>query len=139
MTGAPRGYDVTMDLDHDPGQAPAAGHTLAGLTARVLRHRDERDWAQFHTPKELAVSLAVEAGELLALMQWKTGDALRDALDKRHEQVRDELADVLHSVLLLASDLNVDLAEALEQKLAKDAKKYPVEKSRGRAEKYTDL
>ena len=129
-----------MDPDHDPAPARAADRrTLAELTARVLRHRDERDWAQFHTPKELAVSLAVEAGELLALMQWKTGDALRDALDRRHEQVRDELADVLHSVLLLASDLNVDLGDALEQKLSKDAKKYPVEKSKGRAEKYTDL
>ena len=123
----------------DPRSPDADARTLAELTARVLRHRDERDWAQFHTPKELAVSLAVEAGELLALMQWKTGDALQAALDRRREQVRDELADVLHSTLLLASDLGVDLAAALEQKLAKDAEKYPVEKSRGRAEKYTDL
>ena len=128
-----------MDADDDPGGAPPAERTLTDLTARVLRHRDERDWSQFHTPKELAVSLAVEAGELLSLMQWKTGDDLRDALAKRHEQVRDELADVLHSVLLLANDLNVDLADALERKLAKDAKKYPVEKSRGRADKYTEL
>ena len=130
-------YHVRMDVD-DRGN-PAGGRTLSELTARVLRHRDERDWGQFHTPKELAVSLAVEAGELLELMQWKTGDALRAALDNRREQVRDELADVLHSVLLLASDLDVDLADALERKLAKDAKKYPVEKSRGRADKYTDL
>jgi NTP pyrophosphatase (non-canonical NTP hydrolase) len=135
-----------MHADPDPRPADAAtaagnagGRTLADLTAHVLRHRDERDWAQFHTPKELAVSLAVEAGELLALMQWKTGDDLRDALAKRHEQVRDELADVLHSVLLLANDLGVDLPDALERKLAKDARKYPVEKSRGRAEKYTEL
>lgn len=113
--------------------------TLAELTERVLHHRDERDWAQFHTPKELAVSLVVEAAELLALMQWKSGDDLKAAVARRREQIRDELADVLHSTLLLANDLDVDLAEALEQKLAKDAKKYPVEKSKGRAEKYTDL
>jgi NTP pyrophosphatase (non-canonical NTP hydrolase) len=113
-------------------------HTLADLTNRVLHHRDERDWAQFHTPKELAVSLVVEAAELLALMQWKTGDELKAAVEKRREQVRDELADVLHSVLLLASDLGVNLADALEQKLAKDAKKYPIEKARGRADKYTE-
>lgn len=126
---------------HDlPDPARNAGNrTLGELSAYVLRHRDEREWAQFHTPKELAVSLVVEAGELLALMQWKSGDELRAALDKRREQVRDELADVLHSTLLLASDLGVDLGAALEQKLAKDARKYPVEKSRGRAEKYTDL
>jgi NTP pyrophosphatase (non-canonical NTP hydrolase) len=131
-----------MQPDDHPerGDAPAAGDgTLRDLTARVLRHRDEREWAQFHTPKELAVSLVVEAGELLSLMQWKSGDDLRAALDKRREQVRDELADVLHSTLLLADDLGIDLAAALEQKLAKDAQKYPVEKSRGRAEKYTDL
>ena len=119
--------------------APGGGRTLGELTARVLRHRDERDWAQFHTPKELAVSLVVEAAELLALMQWKSGEDLHAALDRRREQVRDEQADVVHSTLLLASDLGVDLGAALEQKLVKDAAKYPVEKSRGRAEKYTEL
>lgn len=118
---------------------PPHPRTLADLTRRVLEHRDERDWAQFHTPKELAVSLVVEAAELLALMQWKSGDDLKAAVEKRRDQIRDELADVLHSTLLLASDLGVELDEALEQKLAKDAEKYPVEKSKGRAEKYTDL
>lgn len=113
--------------------------TLAVLTERVLRHRDERDWSQFHTPKELAVSLTVESAELLALMQWKTGEDLARSLAAREEKVRDELADVLHSLLLLASDMKVDLAEALEQKLAKDAVKYPVEKSRGKAMKYDEL
>ena len=112
--------------------------SLSKLTQRVLRHRDERDWAQFHTPKELAVSLVVEAAELLALMQWKTGEELKAVVEKRREQVRDELADVLHSVLLLASDLGVNLGDALEQKLEKDAKKYPIEKARGRADKYTE-
>jgi NTP pyrophosphatase (non-canonical NTP hydrolase) len=115
------------------------GKTLAELTARVLKHRDERDWAQFHTPKELAISLAVEAGELLALMQWKSGAELADYLAQRREAVRDELADVLHSLLLLANDLQVDLGDALEQKLIKDAAKYPIEKSRGQAKKYDEL
>jgi NTP pyrophosphatase (non-canonical NTP hydrolase) len=113
--------------------------TLPELTAAVLRHRDARDWAQFHTPKELAISLSVEAGELLALMQWKTGEALESSLRAKQEDVRDELADCLHSLLLLADHMKVDLASALQQKLEKDAKKYPIEKSRGKAEKYTDL
>lgn len=113
--------------------------SLSKLTARVLRHRDERDWAQFHTPKELAISLCVEAAELLSLMQWKTGSELLETLAARREKVRDELADVLHSTLLLASDLQIDLGEALEQKLAKDAAKYPVEKAKGRNVKYTEL
>jgi NTP pyrophosphatase (non-canonical NTP hydrolase) len=113
--------------------------TLKELTARVLHHRDERDWAQFHTPKELAVSLVVEATELLSLMQWKTGEQLRQAVADKHEKIIDELADVLHSTLLLAADLKIDLAAALEQKLVKDAKKYPVEKSKGKNLKYDEL
>src|SRR5580698_7403445 len=102
--------------------------TLAELTQRVLRHRDDRDWAQFHTPKELAISLTVEAAELLALMQWKTGAALDANLESKRENVRYELADCLHSLLLLADHMKVDLAAALEEKLVKDAKKYPIEK-----------
>lgn len=113
--------------------------TIAQLTGRVLRHRDERDWAQFHTPKELAISLCVESAELLALMQWKSGVDLEQTVAAKHEPMRDELADVLHSVLLLASDLRVDLGAALEQKLAKDAEKYPVHKSKGNNAKYTEL
>ena len=114
-------------------------HTIEALTKRVLAHRDERDWAQFHTPKELAVSLCVESAELLSLMQWKTGKELDEAVKAKHAKIRDELADVLHSVLLLASDLNVNLGGALEQKLAKDAEKYPVHKAKGRATKYNEL
>jgi dCTP diphosphatase len=113
--------------------------SITDLIARVLRHRDERDWAQFHTPKELAVSLVVEASELLALMQWKNGDALNNALTARREDIQDELADVLHSLLLLGNDLQVDLGIALEAKLARDAEKYPIDKAKGRADKYTEL
>ena len=115
------------------------GRTLSELTRRVLAHRDERDWKQFHTPKELAVSLCVESAELLALMQWKTGAELEEALRAKHGKVADELADVLHSLLLLADDLGVDLAAALEQKLTKDAAKYPVHKAKGKNLKYDEL
>jgi NTP pyrophosphatase (non-canonical NTP hydrolase) len=113
--------------------------TLADLTQRVLRHRDERNWGQFHTPKELAISLAVEAAELLEIMQWKTGEELEKSLAAKQEQVRDELADCLHSILLLADFVKADLGAALEEKLRKDALKYPIDKSRGRAEKYNEL
>jgi len=114
-------------------------HTLQDLIARVLRHRDERQWAQFHTPKELAISLCVESAELLSLMQWKTPAEVEQVIAAKRQQVQDELADVLHSVLLLASDLKIELGEALEQKLKKDAEKYPVAKARGRNSKYSDL
>ena len=114
-------------------------HTIDELTARVLRHRDERDWGQFHTPKELAVSLVVESAELLSLMQWMSGAQLAEAVEAKRPQIQDELADVLHSVLLLAADLKIDLGDALEQKLAKDARKYPVGKARGKNLKYDQL
>ena len=81
----------------------------------------------------------MEASELLALMQWKTGEELAAALAARRPSIRDELADVLHSLLLLSNDLNVDLGAALEEKLQRDAAKYPVDKARGRADKYTEL
>ena len=116
-----------------------AQHTIQQLTERVLRHRDERHWAQFHTPKELAISLCVESAELLSLMQWKTEEELDRVLAEKRDKIQDELADVLHSVLLLSSDLRIDLGEALERKLAKDAKKYPVDKARGRNTKYDEL
>lgn len=116
-----------------------ADHTLSELTAAVLRHRDERNWAQFHTPKELAISLCVESAELLSLMQWQSGEQLKETVASKREQIRDELADVLHSVLLLASDLNVKPGEALLDKLKKDADKYPVHKARGKNLKYDQL
>jgi len=114
-------------------------HTLPELTRRVLQHRDERQWAQFHTPKELAISLCVESAELLSLMQWKSPEQVQQVVKAKRAEVQDELADVLHSVLLLASDLEIDLGEALVQKLKKDAEKYPVSKAKGRNSKYSEL
>jgi dCTP diphosphatase len=112
---------------------------LAELTRIVLHHRDERDWAQFHTPKELAVSLCVESAELLSLMQWKSGKQLEETVAAKQTQICDELADVFHSLLLIAAELQIPLGQALLQKLQKDAAKYPVEKARGRNVKYNEL
>ena len=114
-------------------------HTLSALTEAVLRHRDERQWGQFHTPKELAISLCVESAELLGLMQWKTDQELQQVFAAKCDRIRDELADVLHSALLLADHLKISLGDALLEKLAKDADKYPVEKSRGKNVKYDEL
>lgn len=113
--------------------------TLSQLTALVLQFRQERDWAQFHTPKELAVSLVVEAAELLELMQWKQGPELEKALKKKHAELADELADCLHSILLLAHELKIDLPAAFKAKLEKVAQKYPIEKSKGKPHKYNEL
>ena len=116
-----------------------ADTTLADLTDLVIRFRSERDWAQFHTPKELAISLVVESAELLELMQWKQGAELEKHLKAKRQAIADELGDVLHSILLLAHDLKIDLAEATVSKLEKVGKKYPVEKARGNPRKYDEL
>ena len=113
--------------------------TLADLTAMVLRFRDERDWAQFHAPKDVALSLTLEAAELLEIMQWRNGPALDDHLRQQREHVGQELSDILSWVLILAHDQGIDLAAAFVAKLAHNAEKYPVEMSRGSARKYTDL
>ena len=91
----------------------------------------EREWAQFHTPENLAKSISIEAGELLECFQWNT-----DADDAR---VRDELADVLTYCLILAEQLGADPNEIILAKLAKTAEKYPVDKARGRSTKYDSL
>jgi NTP pyrophosphatase (non-canonical NTP hydrolase) len=103
------------------------------LQRKVLEFRDARDWAQFHNSKDLAMNLTIEAGELMELFLWKTPD------QANVEKVSDELADVLMSVLLIAKNHEIDLAKALETKLERTAKKYPVEQSRGKNQKYTEL
>ena len=103
---------------------------------RVIRFRDDRDWRQFHTPKDLAISLSLEAAELLEVFQWSGTDLeCRDRLGR----IREELADVLSYCVLMADVCGLDLDEILREKVAKNEAKYPVEKARGRADKYTEL
>ena len=100
---------------------------------------DEREWDQFHTPKDLAVGLNVEAGELLEHFQWRSpsADELR-ADPRKYEEVRDEVADVFMYAMLLADKLGFDVLAASRAKLAKNRAKYPVEKARGNPKKYTE-
>ena len=113
--------------------------TIEELTRLMLHFRDERQWAQFHNPKDVALSLTLEAAELLELMQWKSGAELLEHLRANRELVADELADILGWVLVLAHDQGIDLGTAVKEKLIKNAEKYPVEKARGVAKKYTEL
>lgn len=109
------------------------------MTQAILQFRDERDWKQFHTPKDMVMGLTAEAAELLELFLWRSGSELDEYLEKRREDVSDELADVLFWVLLIAHDLHIDLPDALNKKLEKTKKKYPIEKAKGRAAKYNEL
>jgi NTP pyrophosphatase (non-canonical NTP hydrolase) len=115
--------------------------TLDDLTAMSLRFRDERNWAQFHTPKDLAANLCIEAAELLEVTQWRSGEELRKHLasPEGREAFEDELSDVLLSALLLAADQKIDLAEAFRRKMKKNEAKYPVERAKGSAKKYDKL
>lgn len=112
---------------------------LDDLTKRILAFREARDWAQFHGLKDEVLSLLSEAGELAELFRWYEGEHLAAHVESRKEDVADELADVLYWTLLLANDVGVDLSAAFERKMVKNEAKYPVDASRGRAAKYTEL
>ena len=100
----------------------------------------EREWAPFHTPKNLAMALTGEVGELVEIFQWLTPDESVSVMadEDRATQVRDELADVLAYLIGLAEVLSVDLEQAFREKMIKNARKYPVETARGNARKYTE-
>jgi NTP pyrophosphatase (non-canonical NTP hydrolase) len=113
--------------------------TLADLAKLVLEFRHERDWKQFHNPKDMALSLSLEAAEVLELMQWRNGAELDEHLRANKHRLGEELADVLGWILLLASDQQIDLADAFEKKIELNKKKYPVDKARGSAKKWNEL
>lgn len=110
-----------------------------GLTEHLLAFRDARDWAQFHTPKNLAGSICIEAAELLEVMQWEEGPSAREAALERRTRIQEEAADVAIYTLLLCHELDIDLEAAILSKLDLNERKYPVEESRGNARKYTEL
>ncbi len=103
------------------------------LTKRLLDFRDERDWAQFHNAKDLALALSIEAAELNELYLWKKPE------DANIEKVKDELADVIGYALLLADKYNLDINEIVSNKIKKNGEKYPADKARGNAKKYNEL
>lgn len=106
---------------------------LEKLTKALIKFRDERDWEQFHNPKDLAIALNVEAGELLELFLWK------DHQEAKLDKVREELADVFAYAILLAEKYDLDIEEIVMEKIRKNGEKYPVHKSRGTAKKYDEL
>ena len=103
------------------------------ITTALLHFRNERDWEQFHNPKDLALAINVEAAELLELFLWK------DSKDANIEKVKEELADVFAFAFLLAEKYNLDVKEIVLDKIKKNAEKYPVDKAKGKATKYNEL
>jgi NTP pyrophosphatase (non-canonical NTP hydrolase) len=115
--------------------------TTADLKARVLAFAREREWEQFHSPKNLSMALAAEAGELMEHFLWSETEAsqaiARDPA--RRAKIEEELADVVIYALEFANMTGIDVARAIETKMAANAQKYPIEKARGRSDKYTEL
>lgn len=106
------------------------------LTKLINQFREERDWKQFHNPKDLAISLSIEASELLETFQWKSSD---EAIDKNKVNIQRELADVIVYALMLSDELDLDVSNIVKSKLKENAEKYPVDKSKGSNEKYTSF
>lgn len=107
------------------------------VLAKLLQFRKDRDWEQFHSPQNIAQSIVLEAAEVLEIFQWKRTDA--PLTKKEKEQLGEEMADVYNWLLLLSHDLEIDLEKTALKKIVKNSKKYPVEKSKGKAKKYTEL
>jgi len=109
------------------------------LKDAVVKFRDERDWKQFHNPKDCAISLSLEAAEVMEHFQWKNKEEVESYVENNSKEIGDELADVLYWVLLMSNDLEIDIADAFLKKLEKNGAKYPVDKSKGKHTKYTEL
>jgi dCTP diphosphatase len=140
LTGRIKGF-AGLGMD---GQAPRMkgdqATTIGELKARVAAFAQERDWEQFHTPKNLSMALAAEAAELMEVFLWaEDGGAGEMAKSKRRAEVSDELADVVIYALEFSQITGIDLTAAIHAKMRRNAEKYPVEKARGRSVKYTEL
>ncbi len=109
------------------------------LTKEIIAFRDKRDWKQFHNPKDLALSLVLESAEVLEHFQWKSPEEIAAYIKTNKDDIGEELADTLYWVLLIAHDLHIDITKAFKRKMAKNNKKYPVRKAKGRHEKYNRL
>lgn len=116
--------------------------TIGEIKARVLAFAHERDWEQFHAPKNLSMALAAEAGELMEHFLWDTPEASKTKVANdpaRLAKIEEELADVVIYALEFANMTGIDVAAAIERKMAQNAAKYPVAKAKGRSAKYTEL
>ena len=109
------------------------------ITEKIKKFRDERDWKQFHNHKDMALSLVLEAAEVLEHFQWKSQNEVEKHGAASKDEIAEELADVAMYLFELADNLGINLSDAVEQKLNKNAKKYPIEKAKGKHTKYDKL
>ena len=112
---------------------------IATLIDKIVRFRDKRDWKQFHNPKDIVISLLLEATEVLEHFQWKNGLEIKEHIKKNKKEIGEELADVLYWILLISHDLKIDIKKALVNKMKINERKYPIKKARGKHDKYNKL
>jgi len=109
------------------------------IIEQIIKIRNDRNWKQFHNPKDLALSLVLEAGEVMEHFQWKDKQEVEKYIIDNKDEIGEEIADVLYWVLLMSHDLNINILEALQKKLKKIENKYPIEKSKDNHKKYTEF
>lgn len=114
-------------------------NSIESLTREICAFRDARDWRQFHNPKELAVAITAEAGELLQHFVWQSPEQSEQRVRERKAELESEMADVAILLLEMADNCGIDLAEAIRAKLARNEERYPVAKARGSNKKYNEL
>lgn len=114
-------------------------NSIAELTKQIIKFRDDRDWKQFHSPKNMVLSLLIEAGELAEHFQWRENNEFDELDSGELTKIGEELADVLYWVLLMANDLGLDLEASFHAKMLKNIQKYPPDASRGRRNKYSEI
>ncbi len=112
---------------------------IKNLTDRIIKFRDAREWKQFHNPKDVALSLVLEACEVMEHFQWKNKKEMEKYIETNKVEIGEELADVFYWVLLMSHDLKIDMLDALEKKILKNEEKYPIEKAKGKYTKYNKL
>ena len=110
--------------------------SIKELTEKIVAFRDARNWKQYHNPKDMAISISLEAAELLEVFQWSGSDTAADT-EKKIAKVREELADVLIYAFLMGNDLDFDIFEIVSRKIDENNRKYPAEKAYVKADKYT--
>jgi len=115
------------------------GMSIEEITARICAFRDARDWMQYHNPKDLAVAIAAEAGELMQPFVWKTPEQAESVARDKHDYLADEVADVAILLFEFAHNLGIPLEEAMMAKIARNESRYPVAKAHGSNAKYNEL
>ncbi|MDE0834921.1 MAG: nucleotide pyrophosphohydrolase [Akkermansiaceae bacterium] len=111
---------------------------LEKITDKIRSFRDERDWAQFHNPKDMAIAISLEAGELLEHFLWKNPEEVEERIVEKRSEIQSEIADIAIYLTELADNLGIDLLKAMEEKIRVNEEKYPAERVRGSSKKYTE-